>query len=83
MYKMQVNLKLFGITKDIIGNSELAMTLAEGTNVNNFVDLLKSKYPSLCDLSSMLVAVNSEYATPDILLNNNDEIAFIPPVSGG
>ncbi|RYF62770.1 MAG: MoaD/ThiS family protein, partial [Cytophagaceae bacterium] len=39
--------------------------------------------PALTGVKSILVAVNSEYAEPDTLLNPSDEIALIPPVSGG
>ncbi|MGB5370890.1 MAG: MoaD/ThiS family protein [Flavobacteriaceae bacterium] len=44
---------------------------------------LKSTYPDLGRLSSIAVAVNSEYAKDDLVLQQGDEIAIIPPVSGG
>jgi len=44
---------------------------------------LKTNYPKLKDIKSLLVAVNSEYAESNLVLSENDEIALIPPVSGG
>jgi molybdopterin synthase sulfur carrier subunit len=80
---MQVKIALFGITKEIIGTSRLNYQLGEQTDVNTLLDSLKSTYPALGNLNSLLVAVNDEYATPEQLLTEQDEIALIPPVCGG
>lgn len=81
--KMDVNILLFGITKDLVGRQKLAMQLPQDTSVAKFKRLLSEKYPELIELNSLAIAVNSEYATDDIVLQANDEIALIPPVSGG
>ena len=52
-------------------------------SVADLLEYLKLTYPEMKKLNSLLVAVNSEYAAPDTLLNAADEIALIPPVSGG
>lgn len=83
MKKMDVNILLFGITKDLVGKQKLRMQLPETTVVADFKKLLSEKYPELIELNSLAIAVNSEYATDDIVLQPNDEIALIPPVSGG
>ena len=44
---------------------------------------LETAYPKLHELSSYMVAVNNEYALPNLLLKPGDEVAIIPPVSGG
>lgn len=80
---MEINLKLFGITKDIYGKGEEKIQLEGKPTVADFLDNLKKKYTGLADLSSLLVAVNNEYAEPDMKLADNDEVALIPPVSGG
>ncbi len=80
---MEINLKLFGITKDIYGKAEEKIELEGKPTVADFLDNLKKKYSGLADLSSILVAVNNEYAEPDMVLTDNDEVALIPPVSGG
>ena len=80
---MNVNILLFGITKDIVGKQKLQMELPMATTLAEFKTILSEKYPELIELNSMAIAVNSEYATNEIVLQFNDEIALIPPVSGG
>ncbi len=79
---------LFGITKDIIGSSTLKLNSAYGKDLNiktvgELKDYLGGKYPKLNSLSSLAVAVNSNFAENDTVVNAQDEIALIPPVSGG
>jgi molybdopterin synthase sulfur carrier subunit len=80
---MDINLKLFGITREIIGKSEDKLVLDEQLTVRTFLENMKRQYPSLAELSSILVAVNNEYAEMDMVLADRDEVALIPPVSGG
>jgi molybdopterin converting factor subunit 1 len=80
---MEVNLKLFGITREIMGKSEEKIILEHKITVKLLLEKLKLQYPSLADISSILVAVNNEYAHGEMILAENDEIALIPPVSGG
>lgn len=80
---MQVKIALFGITKEIIGTSRLHFQLGEQVSVQALLSGLKTTYPALGNLNSLLVAVNDEYATPEQLLTEQDEIALIPPVCGG
>ncbi len=79
---MTFDILLFGITKDIIGDSPYTLDIEEAT-VGDLRKKLMTDFPKLEGLKSLLIAVNSEYATDDILLKKNDEIALIPPVSGG
>jgi molybdopterin synthase sulfur carrier subunit len=51
--------------------------------VKDLRDALLSLYPSLKDLNSLMIAVNNAYAEEDVTLSEADEIALIPPVSGG
>ncbi len=80
---MQLNILLFGITKDIIGQSKLKYEMPDEANVQHLLDRLKADYPALKDLNAVMVAVNSEYSKKDQLLKESDEVALIPPVSGG
>ncbi|GAB3316391.1 molybdopterin converting factor subunit 1 [Larkinella ripae] len=79
----QVSVQLFGITREIVGSSALTLDLPQSGQVDDLLTHLKAHYPALNGLRSLLVAVNGEYAETDQLLNPNDEIALIPPVSGG
>ncbi len=75
----------FGIAKDIVGASQKVFSVNEhGPNsVGELKQQLVQQYPELVKLSSLAVAVNSEYAKDDVPLKDNDEVAIIPPVSGG
>jgi molybdopterin converting factor subunit 1 len=77
------NIQLFGITRDIVGQTELSLSLEQNSTVDTLLSKIKQQYPDLQKIKSILVAVNSEYAQLDDTLSANDEIALIPPVSGG
>ena len=81
--EITVHILLFGITKDLVGKQKLQMELPVATTVANFRKLLSENYPELIELNYMAIAVNSEYAADDVVILANDEIAIIPPVSGG
>ncbi|MEJ1221920.1 MoaD/ThiS family protein [Sediminicola sp. 1XM1-17] len=79
---------LFGITKDIIGSSSIKLDSTEEKALNiqtvgELKDYLGGKYPKLNSLSSLAIAVNSSFAENETAVTANDEIALIPPVSGG
>ncbi|GMN08877.1 hypothetical protein MTsPCn9_06670 [Croceitalea sp. MTPC9] len=80
---------LFGVTKDIVGSPSLSIPTASVTgrtipkNVKELRDFLGKSYPELQKLSSLAIAVNNSYAEDDQKINSYDEIALIPPVSGG
>ncbi|QCX00523.1 MoaD/ThiS family protein [Aggregatimonas sangjinii] len=76
---------LFGIARDIVGESILKISSADKVpnSVLELKRLLAETYPEFGKLSSLAVAVNSEYATDEVALQSTDEIAIIPPVSGG
>ena len=80
---MQLRIRLFGITKDIIVKTTLEMEAPSAARVQDLLQSLQTTYTDLAKLQSVLVAVNDEYAKPDVVLKPNDEIALIPPVSGG
>ena len=75
---------LFGITRDIVGSSSISMESSQDLRtVKDLKSYLTNSYPELNKLSSLAVAVNKSYAAEDDELNSYDEIALIPPVSGG
>ncbi|MCX2719600.1 MoaD/ThiS family protein [Lentiprolixibacter aurantiacus] len=77
---------LFGITKDIVGQPTLSLSHSEAQGLHTAGELkefLKDNYPDMKKLSSLAVAVNSEYAQDEHAIKEEDEIAIIPPVSGG
>ena len=80
---MKYKINLFGITKDIVGSNITEIEMSQLSDVQTVLSKLKTNYPKLNDIKSLLVAVNSEYAESDLVLSETDEIALIPPVSGG
>ncbi|MEO6151221.1 MAG: MoaD/ThiS family protein [Mucilaginibacter sp.] len=80
---MNINILAFGIAKDIFGNPTIELELDNDATVYNLKYVLEAKYPRLKQLSSYLIAVNNEYALPEDNIHQHDEIAIIPPVSGG
>lgn len=74
--------RAFGITKEILGGKEIMMEV-EGKTVADLRHQLLVKYPKLSGLRSLLIAVNNTYAEEDVSIGQADEIALIPPVSGG
>ena len=80
---MEVNVLFFGITKDMVGRQQLDIDLATPISVADFKEVLQEKFPKLSGLNSIAIAVNSEYANDAMMIQANDEIALIPPVSGG
>ncbi len=76
---------LFGIAKDIVGRSPIMISgkEAQPTSVQELKEFLIKEFPDFAKLTSFAVAVNNEYASGDVSLTDKDEIAIIPPVSGG
>ncbi|GAB3928683.1 MoaD/ThiS family protein [Mucilaginibacter myungsuensis] len=80
---MTVTILAFGIAKDIFGASSIDIELPADALASDLKLLLEDKYPRLKQIRSYLLAVNNEYANDDLVLDSRDEIAVIPPVSGG
>ena len=80
---MKVRVLAFGIAKDIIGGLMVDVDLPDQVTTGNLKQLLELRYPRLRQLASYMVAVNNEYASDKNVITERDEIAIIPPVSGG
>jgi len=80
---MKVKVLLFGIARDIVGQRRLEIDHSPPIDVKSLKQVLQDKYPKMNHLSYFKVAVNQEFASDDQMLNEGDEIALIPPVSGG
>jgi molybdopterin converting factor subunit 1 len=81
---VRVTVRLFARLRDIAGASELAREIAPGSTIGSVWRQLASEYPDLTPYGqSISSAVNTDYARMDTKLSDGDEIAFLPPVSGG
>lgn len=78
-----MKLLAFGVTRDIIGQSESTRTLNASLTIEALKQQLYEEFPSLKELNSLAIAINEAYATDDAVVNNEDVVALIPPVSGG
>jgi len=80
-----MDILFFGITKEIVGASKRIITSDDvlPKSVGSLKEQLQHEFPELLKLSSLAIAVNSEYALDTVPLRVNDEVAIIPPVSGG
>jgi molybdopterin synthase sulfur carrier subunit len=80
---MNLTVALFGIAREIVGQPSLQVAAPAGQSAAGLLAELRVQYPALAGLRSLAVAVNNEYAAADVALHERDEIALIPPVSGG
>ena len=79
---MQIQVLLFGITRDIVDQNELTLDLENGTTTEELKRLLHQKYPELANFQ-YAIAVNEAYVNEKLELQARDQVALIPPVSGG
>jgi len=81
---MRVRVKLFASFREMAGRRETPWTLREGATVADLLAALLERYPSLRGhRETMLLAVNHTFAEPSAILREGDEVAIMPPVSGG
>jgi molybdopterin converting factor subunit 1 len=81
---MRVTIRLFARLRDIAGAAELARDVPADATVASVWRELTREFPDLASYErSISTAVNADYARMDRALGDGDEIAFLPPVSGG
>jgi len=81
---MEVRVLFFGMLKDVASCSGETLSLPEGAGVREVLEHYANAFPGIKKLlPSLAVSVNQEYAGPEMKLRPNDEIALLPPVSGG
>ena len=81
---MRVRVLVFGVLKDLIPEQSSDVDLSDGANVQTLLDRYREHAANHSALwSSLAVAVNREYVTAAHPLSDGDEVALLPPVSGG
>ena len=81
---MRVTVRLFARLRDITGTAELARDIAPGATIGDLWHKLAGEFPELASYErSISSAINADYARMDQVVGDGDEIAFLPPVSGG
>ncbi len=79
---MRVRVLYFGVLKDGFGCEGEWVELADGASVADVVRVCRERFVA-APWESIAVAVNREYAQGSVLLKDGDEVALLPPVSGG
>jgi len=81
---MNVVVKLFAAARELAGEAEVTVELSPGADVGELREALSARLPQLAPLAShSLIAVDAEYASDATPITEGDELALIPPVSGG
>jgi molybdopterin converting factor subunit 1 len=81
---MKVHIRLFAGLHDLLGERNVTLELSDGATVADLRDQLSRQYPVITPyLPTLVCAVDEEYVTPDHALRDGDDVALIPPVSGG
>src|SRR5256885_17229884 len=81
---MQIQVRLFATYREIVGSRGLTWSARDGLTLQELVDGVVAKYPRLAGhRDTMLLAVNHDFAPSDRILQEGDEVALLPPASGG
>ena len=81
---MKIEVRFFALYRERAGCSRTSMDLPPGATVADLTAEVRRHHPGLAPPEvSIVVAVNTDYAEPDTVLNELDEVCLIPPVSGG
>lgn len=81
---MRIQVRLFAVAKELSGQDAVVVELPEGSSVSHLRKQLALQVPALAAvLPGVLFAVGTDYAGDDAVLASGDEVACIPPVSGG
>ncbi len=81
---MRVRVLFFGVLKEIVGRAEESLEMAPESTLGTVFEVYSERFETLRNKRpSILFARNREFATPDTVLADEDEVAFLPPVSGG
>ena len=83
-FTMRVRVLFFGMLKDLVGRPSEDADFPQGSDLRAIFDTYAARYPRLRELApSIVIAHNQEFAALSASLSEGDEVAFLPPVSGG
>lgn len=81
---MQVRILFFGMLREIMGQESDAVALPDSATVQDLIEQYANSAPRLRELMpSVAISINQEYVPRNAALKNGDEVALLPPVSGG
>lgn len=81
---MEIKIKLFAVLREIAGWDESMMTIPDEISCSDILVSLQNQIPAISSiLESCVIAINGTYADKNVLVSVGDELAILPPVSGG
>ena len=81
---MEITVRLFALYRERAGRSAFPVQLAQGATVADLTVEVLRQFPGLAPPQvQIVVAVNADYADPEVVLHPGDDVCLIPPVSGG
>ena len=80
----KIKVRLFANLRELVGEKEITLTVRGGVTVSYLNNEILKKYPQLKSFSNKFAtSVNCKVTTSDTVVTSSDEIALLPPVSGG
>ena len=79
---MKVKVRFFASCREIAGIGQVELQVQQGETISRLLQTLQHDFPRL-PAAGILVAVDAEFVKPSYVLQDGDEVALIPPVSGG
>ena len=80
----KIKVRLFAILREVVGEREITISVPSGVTVSYLNNEILKKYPQLKSFSNKFVtSVNCKVTTGETIITSSDEIALLPPVSGG
>jgi molybdopterin converting factor subunit 1 len=81
---MELTVRFFALYRERAGRRTWPLELPEGATVADLTDEIRRRFPMLAPARvKIVVAVNADYAGPEVILRQGDDVCLIPPVSGG
>ena len=81
---LEVVVRFFALYRERAGRGALPINMSPGSTLSQLIEEIRVRFPKLAPPEvSIVAAVNGEYGSPDTVLHDGDDIALIPPVSGG
>ena len=78
-----VRVRFFARLRELAGTESDTLKTPSGSSLSDVYDALRAAHPSLPERDGVRAALNQEFAGWDAVVSDGDEVAFIPPVSGG